>query len=192
MVIAQTVVHITDMAKNYVNNKDLYEAMCKYHASVKKFEAGELNSKPIIPNYVGEAIMLICSRLAYKYNFINYTFKDEMVSDGIENCIMAINSFNPEKSNNPFAYFTQIAYNAFVRRILKEKKQTYIKHKNFEYMFCLDEMDSIFHDGHTVQQNVNEYSQDIISSFEEKKLIKSAQKKKKKIGLEIFEENDEK
>ena len=180
------------MAKNYVNNKDLYEAMCKYHSGVKEFEAGALNKKPNIPNYVGEAIMLICNRLSYKYNFINYSFKEEMISDGIENCIMAIDSFNPEKSNNPFAYFTQIAYNAFIRRILKEKKQTYIKQKNFGYMFCLDEMDSIFHDHHSSQNSMNEYSHDIISSFEEKKMIKSTQKKKKKIGLEIFEESDEK
>ena len=52
-----------------------------------------------------------------------------MISDGIENCLQYIHNFNPEKSNNPFAYFTQIIYYAFIRRIQKEKKQAHVKHQ---------------------------------------------------------------
>ena len=67
--------------------------------------------------------------MSYRPNFINYTFRDDMISDGIENCLQYLDNFNPKKSNNPFAYFTQIIYYAFVRRIQKEKKQTTIKQK---------------------------------------------------------------
>ena len=63
---------------------------------------------------------------------MNYTFREDMVSDGIENCLQYIHNFNPNKSNNPFAYFTQIIYYAFIRRIQREKKQTHVKHKLIE------------------------------------------------------------
>ena len=86
--------------------------------------------KPQLSNYIGQSILLICNNLAKKPNFSGYTYKQEMISDGIIDCIAAADNFNPEKTNNPFAYFTQIAWNAFIRRIHKEKKQTYIKHKN--------------------------------------------------------------
>lgn len=115
---------------NYVNNKKLYEVMKEYHAEVKAAEASGAEP-PRIPEYVGECFLLIATRLSSKLNFIGYTYKDEMVSDGIENCILYINNFNPEKSKNPFSYFTTVVYNAFLRRIEKEKKQTYLKHKNY-------------------------------------------------------------
>ena len=76
--------------------------------------------------------MKIANGLSYRPNFINYTYKQEMISDGIENCLQYIHNFNPEKSKNPFAYFTQIIYYAFIRRIQKEKKQTHVKHKMIE------------------------------------------------------------
>ena len=106
-----------------------------------------------------------------------------MIADGIENCIMAVDNFNPEKSDNPFAYFTQIAFNAFLRRIAKEKKQTYIKHKNFENLYSLDEIDSVFNDRHHAISIVNEFSNEIINSFEEKNTI-AKQKKKTLRGLD--------
>lgn len=136
----------------------------------EKLELSKQNEEepPRIPNYIGECIYLICNKLAYKPNFMNYTYKDEMISDGVENCVASVNNFNPEKSTNPFAYFTQIAWNAFLRRIAKEKKQTYIKHKNFENIYSINEMDSIFHDHKNVNMGMNEYSADVIRNFEEK------------------------
>ena len=136
----------------------------------EKLELSRQNEEepPRIPNYIGECIYLICNKLAYKPNFMNYTYKDEMISDGVENCVASVNNFNPEKSTNPFAYFTQIAWNAFLRRIAKEKKQTYIKHKNFENIYSINEMDSIFHDHKNVSMGMNEYSADVIRNFEEK------------------------
>ena len=175
------------MAKHYVNNKTLYEEMIKHH---EKLRYAELNGKPkpIISNYIGEAILLICNRLSYKPNFINYTYKEDMIADGIENCIMAVDNFNPLKSNNPFAYFTQIAFNAFLRRIAKEKKQTYIKHKNFENMYMMDEIEMSIGDSGSPVSITNEYSNEIISSFEEKNMVVK-DKKKAKVGLEkLFED----
>lgn len=113
---------------HYVKNADFLEAIKEYKQLVKEAEeSGE--PKPQVTNYLGECILKIATHLSYKPNFINYTFKDEMISDGIENCLMYIDNFDPEKSNNPFAYFTQIIWYAFIRRIQKEKKQTLIKGK---------------------------------------------------------------
>ena len=87
-----------------------------------------------------------------------------MILDGIENCIQYIDNFDPSKSQNPFAYFTQIAWNACVRRILKEKKQTYIKHKNFENVFLISNTSS---EQEIVQLKNNEFSNEIIKSYED-------------------------
>ena len=78
---------------------------------------------------MGECFLKIANHLSYRPNFINYTYKDDMISDGIENCLQYVANFNPDKSDNPFAYFTQIIYYAFIRRIQKEKKQTEIKQR---------------------------------------------------------------
>ena len=107
--------------QQYVNNKDFLAAMITYREEVRKAEEKK-KDRPIVPTYVGECIMKIATHLARKPNFVNYTFKEEMISDGIENCLQYIDNFNPDKSNNPFAYFTQIIYFAFLRRIQKEKK----------------------------------------------------------------------
>ena len=111
------------MATHYVDNKHLFAVIIEYKASVAEAKAND-KPKPLIPNYVGECILLIAKRLSTKPNFVNYSYRDEMISDGIENCISYFDNFDPEKSNNPFAYFTQIIYFAFLRRIQKEKKQT--------------------------------------------------------------------
>lgn len=113
---------------HYVNNADFLEAIKKHQKAVAEAESCG-DPKPIIPNYLGECILKIATKLANRPNFINYSYKDDMILDGIENCIMYFDNFNPEKSSNPFSYFTQIIYYAFLRRIEKEKKQSYIKGK---------------------------------------------------------------
>ena len=112
-------------------------------------EKAKLNDKPKpqIPRYVGECFLKIANHLSYKPNFVNYMFKDDMICDGIENCVRYIYNFNPEKSKNPFAYFTQIIYYAFLRRISQEKKQLEIKNKilertNFDEVFDANDLDS--------------------------------------------------
>ena len=115
-------------SEHYVNNKEFLAAMVEYKKSVNKAKRTKIN-KPLVPDYIGECFLKIANHLSYRPNFINYTFRDDMISDGIENCLQYLDNFNPEKSNNPFAYFTQIIYYAFIRRIQKEKKQVTIKQK---------------------------------------------------------------
>ena len=116
---------------HYVDNKKFLEELKKWKDSCKAAEeAGD--EKPQITNYIGECFLKIANGLSYRPNFINYTYRQEMISDGIENCLQYIHNFNSEKSKNPFAYFTQIIYYAFIRRINKEKKQTHVKNKMIE------------------------------------------------------------
>ena len=118
-------------SEHYVNNKEFLYAIVAYKKSI--IEAEETGKpKPRITNYLGECFLKIATHLSYKPNFVNYMFKDDMICDGIENCVQYINNFNPEKSNNPFAYFTQIIHYAFLRRIQKEKKQLEIRQKIIE------------------------------------------------------------
>ena len=93
----------------------------------KVAEAEKLgDTEPRIDEYLGECFK-IATHLSFRPNFINYMYKDDMIADGYENCVQYIKNFNPEKSKNPFAYFTQIVYYAFLRRIAKEKRQMDIK-----------------------------------------------------------------
>ena len=116
---------------HYVNNKEFLAALILYKKDVA--EAEELGKpKPRITNYLGECFLKIATHLSFKPNFVNYIFKDDMISDGIENCVQYIHNFNPEKSQNPFAYFTQIIHYAFLRRIQREKRQLEIKNKIIE------------------------------------------------------------
>jgi|TARA_R110002124_G_scaffold55034_3_gene155842 hypothetical protein len=113
---------------HYVNNADFLAAMAEWKDKCK--DADELGDpQPPVTNYIGECFLKIANHLSYRPNFINYTYRDEMISDGIENCLQYCSNFNPEKSKNPFAYFTQIIYYAFLRRIAKEKKQQHVKHQ---------------------------------------------------------------
>ena len=118
-------------SEHYVNNKQLLEALIVYRAKVATAKENDL-PKPRITNYLGECFLKIATHLSYKPNFVNYMFRDDMISDGIENCVQYIHNFDPEKSRNPFAYFTQIIHYAFLRRIQKEKKQLDIKNKIIE------------------------------------------------------------
>lgn len=113
---------------HYVSNAEFLTAIKEYRELVKKAEL-EGKEKPQVTNYLGECILKIATHLSYKPNFINYSYRDDMILDGVENCIQYIDNFDPDKSNNPFSYFTQIIWYAFLRRIAKEKKQTYIKGK---------------------------------------------------------------
>lgn len=165
--------------RHYVNNKDFYDAIVAYKMKLKEKPDAR------VPNYIGECILAICNKLSTKPNFIGYSFRDEMIADAIENCIASVDGFDPEKSNNPFAYFTQIAWNAFIRRISKEKKQQYIKHKNMQNSFVVGELEdhSYGDSGSLIHVKGNQISDEIIDNFE-KKLTKS--KKISIVGIEKF------
>ena len=134
-------------SEHYVNNKEFLQALENYFAEVERAALND-KPKPQIPRYIGECFLKIANHLSYKPNFVNYMFKDDMICDGIENCVRYISNFNPEKSKNPFAYFTQIIYYAFLRRISQEKKQLEIKNKilektNFDEVFDANDLDSV-------------------------------------------------
>jgi len=115
-------------SEHYVNNKEFLAAMVEFRKAVNKAKRDK-TERPPVPNYIGECFLKIANHLSYRPNFINYTYRDDMISDGIENCLQYLDNFNPETSSNPFAYFTQIIYYAFIRRIQKEKKQITIKQR---------------------------------------------------------------
>ena len=117
--------------QHYVDNEKFLGVMSDYRE--EHLQAKDNDTElPIIPDYAGECFLKIANHLSYRPNFINYTYREEMISDGIENCLQYIDNFDPEKSKNPFAYFTQIIYYAFIRRIQKEKKQSNIKYRMIE------------------------------------------------------------
>lgn len=173
------------MAKtNYVDNKLFLKEMTAYRRSVRKAKKDGLD-KPRIPEYVGQCFMLIAENMSHKYNFLSYTFRDEMVSDAIENCVMYADNFNPRKSKNPFAYFSQICYYAFLRRIQREKKQLYVKYKSTELHGVLDEFDQLDDgEGNTRQFEMYDNISEFIEKFETAKAAKKAKAKAK--GLEKF------
>lgn len=167
---------------NYINNKQLLEAMTAYREKYYKCLEEGLE-KPKIPDYIGESIWQIANNLAVKGNFNGYSrhWKEEMIGDGIENCMMYLHNFNPEKSNNPFAYFTRIIWFAFIRRIQKEKKQQYIAAKLSQQTTLFDcVQDAEYNDvtSKRVEQLKNMFEPD-------------KEKIKKPKGLEKFVEKDE-
>ena len=175
------------MATHYVDNKKLYSVIVQYKADVAAAVAAK-QPKPEIPSYVGVCVLLIAQRLSTKPNFINYSYREEMVSDGIENCISYFDNFDPTKSDNPFAYFTQIIYYAFLRRIQKEKKQQYIKHKAMENSLVFNTMvEQSDVEGDEFFVNAAEYgndtSSDFVKAFEKNLADKKVQRKK---GVELF------
>ena len=114
--------------EHYVDNSKFLEAMREYKILCEDAKKND-KEKPLVTNYIGGCFLKIANHLSYRPNFINYTYRDDMISDGIEICLQYLDNFDPEKSKNPFAYFTQIIYYAFIRRIQKEKKQVEIKQK---------------------------------------------------------------
>jgi hypothetical protein len=144
--------------EHYVNNKEFLIAMVEYKDKCNKAEARG-RKKPPVTNYIGECFLKIANHLSYRPNFINYTFRDDMISDGIENCLQYLGNFNPEKSNNPFAYFTQIIYYAFIRRIQKEKKQMLVKSKLIQNAGIENMMDSLAGDDTQYQSAMLEFLQ---------------------------------
>ena len=177
---------------HYVDNEKFLKEMIIYKAAFDEAKSKD-ELPPMISEYLGECFMKIAQRLSFRPNFINYAFKDDMISDGIENCIQYIKNFNPEKSSNPFAYFTQIIYYAFIRRIQKEKKQLYIKYKTMESSPSLSENvevsanDSKGYSQETMNADQKANMYDFIKNFEDAKKAKSVAKKPTKTtNLEYF------
>ena len=177
---------------HYVDNAKFLEEMIEYKKqyNISKSTDTEL---PQISEYLGSVFLKIAQRLSFRPNFINYAFKEEMISDGIENCLHYIYNFNPEKSSNPFAYFTQIIYYAFIRRIQKEKKQLYIKYKSMQnYQIMPEYMD--IDRANDVPNPAGDYNNsdfkivvdNFVETFEQSKKKKIVKKKVEPSNLELF------
>ena len=172
------------MPTHYVDNQKFLEELMLYQSERERAKENNTES-PNCPEYIGECFLKIAQRLSYRPNFINYAFREDMISDGVENCVQYMNNFNPEKSKNPFAYFTQIIYYAFIRKIQKEKKQLYIKFKTIDSNASLagnsevskhDKEQNYIFETMTPDQKANMY--DFISNFEGAKKKKKTSTKK--------------
>lgn len=175
---------------HYVNNVQLLGAMTIYKDQIIEARTNNVEI-PRVPPYVGECIMKIATHLAFRPNFSNYTFREDMISDGIENCLQYIENFDPAKSSNPFAYFTQIIYFAFIRRIQKEKKYLYTKHAATKMAELNNRTtDSQDHDHTTYRSDVQygEWSQEQMLRFMED-FERSKRKRRNKV-LDNEEEMD--
>lgn len=181
---------------HYIDNQKFLETLIQYQNDVK-LSIQENVDRPPIPNYIGDCFIKIAQHLSHAPNFVNYSYRDEMVADAIENCLMYFENFDPEKSKNPFAYFTQIVYYAFIRRISKEKKQQYVKYKSLENSRIFDEMsgedfeylDSNANAGSMKSQDMYENMYQFIENYELSSKMKR-EKVSKKIGLEKFYEGE--
>ena len=160
---------------HYVDNKKFLVAMVEYREKCRVAEE-KGKTKPDVTNYIGECFLKIANHLSFRPNFINYTYRDDMISDGIENCLQYMSNFNPEKSNNPFAYFTQIIYYAFIRRIQKEKKQMLVKSKFIQNAGIENMMDQLAGDDTQYQSAMLEFLQR--NSKEEPPEVKKVKTKK--------------
>lgn len=176
----------------YVNNKKLLECIVEYKKQMK--EAEEKGTRgPQIPKYAGEAIYKIATRLSLMPKFSSYSFREEMVSDAVLNCVMYFNSFDPEKSNNPFAYFTTVINNAFIRRIYSEKKNRYTIYKYFDtHLVSTDQANLLRDEDNTlIHEPIYDNIQIYIRDFESKEAERKKKKQDAKNGLQKFFENEE-
>lgn len=165
---------------NYVDNKEFLRAIIEYKEKLKTDPTAR------VPEYIGKCILEISTRFASRPNFYGYSYKEELVSDGIENCLQYLTNFDPAKSSNPFAYYTQICYFAFIRRIQREKKQSYIKHRLIRDLpmevFSQHELDDS-----ELSQNFMSFVQSN-SSFDHEAFEKKLEKKPKKAKPTVIEE----
>ena len=177
------------VSEHYVNNKDFTAAVAEYVEKINEAKAKD-KTPPKMSEYIGECIYKIATRLSTRPNFINYTYRDEMICDAIENCIQYLGNFNVEKSNNAFAYVTQICYYAFLRRIQKEKKQVYIKQQAIDAsnvtLESFDTIDGVY-DPSLTNTNV-EWMQENMTRVEYEPRKSKRKTKKAASNLEKFTE----
>lgn len=182
-------------SEHYVDNKKFYIAMKEYVEAYNHAVANEL-PLPRPSNYIGKCIMLICERMSLLRNFINYSFREEMIYDGVENCLTYLHKFNPEKYQNPFAYFSQISYYAFIRRIQKEEKQQYIKQKSLINASVMNTLVQLSSEDNAHFQAIyvdltSERSNNIIEKFESKLNEKKKKKQEEKDLLSLGIEDEQ-
>lgn len=187
---SQKIIRKSKSTNHYVDNQKFLEEIIEYKKRVLIAKENDLE-KPRASEYIGKCIQLIAINLSHKPRFINYSFKEEMISDAIENCFMYFDNFNPDISQNPFAYFTQIIYYAFYRRINKEEKSRYIMYKKFQEGVLETGDASLMFDSdgnHMITTHMYDNINDFIDRFEKREQEKKLKRKQAKEGLELFTE----
>ena len=182
---------------NYVDNKKFYEEILAYRARLSDAKEKGLD-EPRIPEYIGECIFKIAEKLSTKPCFVSYSYRDEMIGDGYENCLTYFKDYNPEYKGsgnpnyvpNPFAYFTQIIYYAFLRRISKEEKNRYITYKNFQETIGLMDTNRLVDcdDKQIAPKAMYDNINHFMDRFEKKEEEKKQKRKQIKEGLDKFYE----
>ena len=178
---------------HYVDNKKFYQAIVEYRESCSIAEAKGIEA-PRLSNYIGDCIQKIAVKLSHKPCFINYSFKEEMIDDGIENCIMYFKDFDINKTKNPFAYFTQIIYYAFLRRIAKEERVRYTTYKYFNDVILTNVgfetlVDSS--DNHLLPTQMYDNINHFMDKFETKEAVKKEKRKAAKDLARFYEDENE-
>jgi DNA-directed RNA polymerase specialized sigma subunit len=169
---------------NYIDTKKFLKEIIEFKKIVKANE----DTRTPVPDTLAMYFIKLAKNLAQKGNFISYTFKDDMIADGVENCIRYASNFDPSRSTNPFAYFTQIISFAFIRKIKKENKQFYIRYKAFMDSELADneEILTAMHSNDNLHENKREFIQKFEDSLERKKIKKEKVLNNKKI-TDLFE-----
>jgi hypothetical protein len=171
---------------HYVDNKEFLQAFIIYHEKYIKSKA-EGKPTPKLPDYIGICFINIANRFSHHASFVNYPYRDEMIADAIENCVMYAHDFDPNRGTNPFAYFTQVVWHAFIRRINKENKNKYITYKSHQmqsiYSGLSDgEVGGISEDGSSTSHKPQDLYENItsyIDDYEQKAKQKRIEKKKR-------------
>lgn len=174
--------------QHYVTNDELYLALIEYRKEIQHAEENN-EPKPIVTDYIAECLVKIANKLANMSNFSKYPFRDEMIADAIENCLKYVDRFDPDKSKNPFAYYTQICWYAFIRRIDMEQRYLYDKYSLVRSALLHDihEEDADFVRVKYGSNHSDDLMNDFMDRYEAKK--KKKKKKKEKTSLEqAFEE----
>ena len=173
---------MTDKKKHYVDNEKFFLEIKKWKQRV--VDAREVDEPdPPSTEFMGECFLKISENLAWRPNFINYTFRDDLVSDGIENCLLYAHNFDPKKSKNPYSYFTQIIHHAYVRRITKEKKQMHIRYRIIEKEQLKEQLENIEDNSHVMVKQFKNYLE-LHDKYAENP--QPTKKLKKKSRLEYF------
>jgi hypothetical protein len=176
--------------RHYVDNKKFFREIVEYRKRLAAAREAGLE-EPRIPDYIGECIWKIAEKLSTKPCFVNYSYREEMVSDGIENCFLYFKDYDPDRGSNPFAYFTQVIKYAFLRRIYKEEKNRYTMYKSFQETVLCNTDSSLFSDesdnilvSAQMYDNINIF----MKEFERKEAVKKEKRKKAKDNLMRFYE----
>ena len=171
--------------RNYINNREMHDRLVEYLELCDKAEESGAQL-PIVPDYLGKCFLQIATRLSSKPNFSGYSYVEEMRSEGVLTCLKYIRNYNPEKSNNPFAYFTQFIKNSFRQQINTEHRSTYLKYKNYQQLQSLEMLGGgTSASAPELYDNYNAF----IENFERKAAVKKAEKAKKKAEALTFDDD---